>query len=248
MVAGVQRTGWGQHIHKALAGLIVEQAVTGRLLAGRAHIGHHRQIGIAVVVIVAPGRADRLVVQIHTARLRGIGEPAVGVATPQDVATVVRDEDVQMAVIVIVADRTADAALIASASGILQTQLRRDIDKRRPVIAPQRVGLARLVGQEQVEVAVLVVVQPAGPDRRASDRWAGIHERLDELAAVVPVKPVRSGPVGSVEVQVAVVVVVDPIVLARGASRHGQADLGGDVRETLAVEVSEDRAGLVREA
>ena len=40
-----------------------------------------------------------------------------------------------------------------------------DVDERGPVVAPQRVGGARLVGQEQIEIAVVVDVEPAGADR-----------------------------------------------------------------------------------
>ena len=82
-----------------------------------------------------------------------------------------------------------------------------------------RVGGARLVGEEQVEVAVVVRVEPAGADRGTRVGGADADEDVRELAAVVAEQLVVAAAIGGVDVEVAVVVVVDPVGLAGRAVR-----------------------------
>ena len=121
MIAGVERAVVSQHLGELLAALVVPKAVMRRRLGGvLADVGHHRQVGITVVVVIAPGRADGVVFDIDAHLLGDVLEAALAVTLPQGVVAVVGDEDVQLAVAVEVADRAADAALGATYDGSLR--------------------------------------------------------------------------------------------------------------------------------
>ncbi|MNL00034.1 hypothetical protein D3C87_1204520 [compost metagenome] len=65
---------------------------------------------MTVVVVIAPGRTDRVPVVIDAGFSGDLGEGAVAIVAIQQVGPVNGDEDVEIAVVVIVADGAADAA------------------------------------------------------------------------------------------------------------------------------------------
>src|SRR3546814_6668390 len=93
-------------------------------------------------------------------------EAAVALVAVEDVDAVAGDEQIEFAVIVIVADRAADATVFDRTAGAVHAEGGSDVDEAVAVIAPQRVGRACLVGAEEVEVAVAVILEPARADGR----------------------------------------------------------------------------------
>ena len=102
-----------------------------------------------------------MVVRVHPERTRHIGEGAVALVAVKRVAPVVRDEQVEVAVVVVVADRAADPALLLGPARIVDASLRGVVDEAVSGVAPQRVRRARLVGEDDVEVAANCSVQRA---------------------------------------------------------------------------------------
>ena len=75
-----------------------------------------------------------------------------------------RHGKVKVAVVVVIAHGAADTAFIDGALGTGQPECRCDVGERGDVIAPQRISRSGLVGQEQVQIPIIVDVEPAGAD------------------------------------------------------------------------------------
>ena len=101
------------------------------------------------------------------------------------------------------------------AAGGVHAQLARHVDEPRAVVAEQAVGVAVLVRDEQVEVAVLVEVEPDGADGPARIVEPQFLADAGEAAAVVAEQHVRRVAHRHEEVEVAVVVDVHPRHLPR---------------------------------
>ena len=108
--------------------------------------------------------------------------------------------------------------------------LARDVDEPAAVVSEQAVGVAVLIGDEEIQIAVAVDVEPHGADglARIADARRGRH--VGEAAAVVAKQPVRLIAERDEQVEVAVVVVVDPRRLAAHADQI-QAERRRDVGE-----------------
>ncbi|MNV68573.1 hypothetical protein D3C71_1614340 [compost metagenome] len=89
------------------------QQVQRRLRPRLAFIGGDEQVEMAVVVIVAPGRADRVSVIVDTGFGGDFAEGAIAVVSIQQVCSINGDKDVEITVVVIVAYGTPHAAYAA---------------------------------------------------------------------------------------------------------------------------------------
>src|SRR3546814_5126280 len=107
-----------------------------------------------------------MIILRETELRRDILEVAVALVAVEAVDAVARDEQVEFAVIVKVANRAADAAIFGQTSGAVHTERGSDVDEAPAVVAPQRVGCAGLVGKEEIEIAIAVVIEPAGTHGR----------------------------------------------------------------------------------
>src|SRR3954465_9173082 len=104
------------------------------------------------------------------------------------------------------------------------------------VVPEQAVGVAVLVGDEQIEIAVTVDVEPHGADGPARIADTRFSSDIDESRAVVPEQPVRLVAERNEQIDVAVVVVVNPRNLA-GDAGDADADRRGGIGEVAAVAV-----------
>ena len=118
----------------------------------------------------------------------------------------------------------------------LDAPLTGDVDEMAAVVPKQAVGVAVLVGDEQIEIAVAVDVEPDGADGLARIADARLDGDVGEAAAVVAKQPVRLVAERDEEIEIAVVVVVDPRRLARDAARR-EAERRRHVREMASVAV-----------
>ena len=179
-------------------------------------VGGDVQVRTAVVVEVAPRGGRRMIVARDTRGRRDIGErPAV--VPEQLIRPVVGDEQVEVAVVVVVADARPDAAEDRRAPGAVHAQLLRDVDEAPGVVAEEPVRIAVLVRDEEVQIAVLIHVEPDRADRLARVREAHRRRHVHEPAAVIPEEHVRAIPERDEQVHVPVVVEVDPGGLPRRA-------------------------------
>ena len=200
----------------------------------------------AVIVVVAPGRRHGVAAVIQPGLGRDFGKRPVAVIAVQQVRAIDGDEEVEVPVVVIVADRATDAARAAIPPSLIHAQGRRHIDEAAPVIAPQGVGGAGLVGQEQVQVAVAVIVQPTGADGGANVVDAALPHHRNETAVLIAEELVRPCTVRRIEVQRAVVVVVDPVGLAAHPSRHDKPQRLGLLHKTQTAVVAPDEGAIGR--
>ncbi len=97
---------------KPFAPSLRNSALSGVCAPTGALVGNHGQIEVAVVVVVTPISADCVILDAHAERLADFGERAVVVVAIQQVVTVVGREDVEIAVVVVVANGTAHAAFL----------------------------------------------------------------------------------------------------------------------------------------
>ena len=229
-------------------------------------VGGHDQVGQTVVVGVGPRGRGRVVVLAQGGRIGHVGEGAVAVVAPQDVRAVRGDEEVQIAVVVVVGHRRGHAAVLLAPVRVIHAERGSDIDES-PValVAEEGVLVAVLVGDVDVQVPVPVVVEPhhadgatgvaqarflghvgEGPSgsrgRRAASGGVsgstvaspGVAARTTARRPVVPEHPVGLVPHGDEEVHVAVPVVVDPAGLA-GRAHQVHPEAGRDIDEDLVV-------------
>ncbi len=112
-------------------------------------------------------------------------EPAAAQVPVQQRVSVGRDEEVEVPVVVVVADRATDAALVRRAVPLVEAQLRRHVDEGAAIVAVERVLVGLLVGEKEVEVAVLVEVEPARADRPPRIVEACRLAHVRELRAVI---------------------------------------------------------------
>ena len=105
----------------------------------------------------------------------------------------------------------------------------RHIHEPRPVVSEEAVQRAILIGDEEIETAVLVHVEPDRANSLARIVDAHLPGDVDETVAVVVEQHVRRVPERDEQIHLAVVVVVNPADLtglAHGVDAHGAADLG----------------------
>ena len=145
-------------------------------------------------------------------------------------------EEIEEAVAIEVGDRGPDAAPRLRPAGGVDAPLRRDIDEPAVVVSEQAVGIAFLVRDEQIEIAVAVNIEPDGAHRLARIADASLSRHVGEVSAIVAEQAVRLVAKRDEQIEVAVVVVVDP----RGLPRHAreiEAERRRDVGEMPAVAV-----------
>src|SRR3546814_15027361 len=104
-----------------------------------------------------------MIILRETELRRDILEVAVALVAVEAVDAVARDEQVEFAVIVKVANRAADAAIFGQTSGAVHTERGSDADEAPAVVAPQRAGSAGLVGKDATEIALPAVPHHTGP-------------------------------------------------------------------------------------
>jgi hypothetical protein len=104
------------------------------------------------------------------------------------------------------------------------------------VVPKQTVGVAVLVRDEQIQIAVAVDVEPHGADGPARIADARFNGDVGEAAVVVAKQPVRLVAECHKEVEIAIVVVVDPRRLPRNADEM-EAECRRHVGEMAAVAV-----------
>ena len=167
------------------------------------------QIDSSIVVEISPARRrrQRTTGDIH---LRGdLGELARPVVAVEEVSAVSRDEQVEIAIVVVVGDaRTIAARGLRPPRGI-DAQFLRHVDEPRPVVAEQTVQIAVLVGHEDVEIAVLIHVEPDGAHGPARIVDAHFFADAREALAVVAEEHVRRIAQPNEEIEVAVIVEID---------------------------------------
>ncbi len=159
-----------------------------------------------------------------------------------------------MAVVVYVGHARPDGAvrLVPGRSSAPRHACRlRDVLERALRLPEQPVGVAVHVAGDDVEVAVLVVVEPHGADRPPrigeSDRCRHIAERL----AIVLKQRVRPIAKRHEEIEIGVAVVVHPHRLTHRTGWNFEPRLGGRVAERplgVAIQAQDRRARAGREA
>src|SRR5450830_739624 len=112
MVGDVERTVPGQHFDEAGRALVVEERVVRSLCTWWPFVRADPEIEFPVVVKVAPVGADGVVLDADAELLADLGECAVAVVVVEEIAAVGGDEDVEKAVVVVVADGAADATFV----------------------------------------------------------------------------------------------------------------------------------------
>ena len=108
--------------------------------------------------------------------------------------------------------------------------------KRSSVLAVEAVGLAFLVGREEIEIAIAIEVPPHGADGLARIADAGRRGHVDKLSAIVTQQSIRHIAECRKQIQIAVAVVVDPRRLPRHAGQV-DADVLRDVDELRSLRV-----------
>ena len=158
----------------------------------------HEQIEQPIVVDIHPRGADRperavfVIGLVDPGLLRDIGEGAVSVVVIEVVAVDAADKEILVAVVVVVADGRGDVVAVAG-----QSRLFRNVrEMALAIIGKQTVrvfgrGLLQrsdigAVGEEDVQVAVVVVVEDRDPAshgfrRMALRRLAGVEREIDGL-------------------------------------------------------------------
>ena len=215
--------------------------------------GRDDQVRQAVVVRIAPRRGRGMVVNAQRCRIGHVREGPVAVVAPQDVRPVGGDEEVQIAVIVIVGHRRDHAAVLVSPVRVVHAERGSDVDEGAiALVAEEGVLVTVLIRDVDIQVAVPVEVEPShadgaagvaqprfpchvgeGPDGRGGSCIAGgifarravvrriagggIATRKLARRAVIPEHPVGLVAHRDKEVQVAIAIVVDPAGLARRA-------------------------------
>ena len=154
----------------AVAGLAPPAPDVGLACEGPIEVVRDEEVEPAVVVVVEKRRArlQRVTRHGHARGGRNVLEPAVALVVIEHVVAVVGHEHVRVAVIVVVADR--DALGVAADALAAQAGLRRDVDEpagagvvkeavegRR--IAAQVIGRGRPVQEQQVDLAVAIIVE-----------------------------------------------------------------------------------------
>ena len=218
----------------------------------------HVEVDLAVVVEVLE-RAG-VVAPLHRDAPRGgdILELPAAAIQEEAVLAVVRGEDVEPAVTVHVGDAGThrSAEWIAHGpSGAREPGRFRDVGEVAVIVVEESVLVAVLVGDVEVEPAVLVVVEPHGANGLARIGEPDLRRDLGEVPVVVAEEHV--GPVAprDKEIEIAIAVEVHPRELAHlPGGDLGEARRRGDVGEVtvrVAIE-AEDRtargAGIRRES
>ena len=155
-----------ERVREAPAACVHEEVVLDSGDAGQ--VGDDDQVGQTVVVGVGPRCRRGVVVLAQGGRVGHVGERAVALVAPQDIRPVRGDEKVQIAVVVVVGHRRGHTAVLIAPVRVIHAERGGDIDER-PValVAEEGVLVAVLVGDVDVEVTVLVVVEPHHADGAA---------------------------------------------------------------------------------
>ena len=206
---------------------------------GAAEVGHVGVL-VAVAVVVGPGHCVPIAAGIGQARHACRREAAAVVAEDLDraAATAGRGDDVAVVVAVVV-----DPGHVTALRRVVEAEvdgLR--LERTVTTIAVQLVAPVGVVHQVDVEVSVLVVVEPLDVETLAAVIDAGGLADLDEGAAAVVAEELVVEVRGDVQVQVTVVVVVAPAGAVAGLGER--TDLTEAAALVVAVEVQ--HAGQVR--
>ena len=157
----------GQRLGETLGGGAVdEERIAIERLAGDevADI----QIGQPVVVEIAPRRGHAVAVQTDAARARDLEERAA-VAAVERARPVVRDEQIEIAVEIEVGHARSNTAVFSGprhaghAEAVAATS-----SKRPPSCRYNPLGLPLLIGDEEIQIAVAVVIPPHAAHAAAS--------------------------------------------------------------------------------
>ena len=136
---------------------IVPKALRGR------HRAVHVQIEQAVVIDVGEGTGIVSTVDRHAPGRAHVAERAVGGPKKQAIRSVVGREQIGHAIVVHVSDAGPYGALrgdLRTASSPRQTDCLRDIGEGAAVVAEEAVGITILIRHVQIEIAILLVVEP----------------------------------------------------------------------------------------
>ncbi len=222
-----------QDVNQAAAFVVKQEVVfLDRLIDVRRHV----EVRAAVVVVVPPPRRRRFVAALHTKLCGDFRECSAAVIPIQEVGAIAGDEQVEIAVTVDVRNARAVAPGGLRPGSAVHAKLARHVHESRAVVAEHAVGVAVLVGDEEIEVAVFVEVEPHRTHGSARIVEAELPADARETTAVIPEQHVGRIAKRDEQIEVAVVVNVDPRDLTRFAQRvdaHGRAD----VREMRAAAV-----------
>ena len=205
----------------------------------------HVQVDHPIVIEVSPGARVVARLDRQTRRGAGISPGTGGRGIQQGVGAVVREKEIEPSVGVHIGHAHAHAplAFVAErASAGFYGRARRDVREMPVVVLPETVRVSVHVGGDEIEVPVLIDVEPDrsdGPPVVADTGFFGyVHE---PSGAVVPKKSVGPVPECEEEIQITIGVVVDPRGLSRRSLPKLQTNLCGDVGEARVTVVSKQR-------
>ena len=111
-----------------------------------------------------------------------------------------------------------------------------DVDEVTAVVPEEAVGIAVLIGDKEIEIAVAVDVEPDRADGFARVADARFDGDIDEAAVIVAKQTVRLVAECYEQIEVTIVVVIDPRHLTRNPGQI-DAERTGDVREVTPVAI-----------
>ena len=176
-----------------------------------------------------------------------VGELPASVVAIERVGPVVRDKEVEIAVVVVVGHARPDPAVDERTPAAVHPQLLRDIGEASAVVAEEPVQVAILVGDKRVEVAIAVHVEPRHAHRLPRIGQPDLRGYLGVRATVVAEHRIRAIAERHEEVGVAVVVVVEERRLA-GRAELIDPEAAADVDERLPAVIAVHPVGDARRA
>ena len=183
-------------IGMAIAAITFAMLAAPHILPVPGDVAIYNQVEQTVVIQVHPGRRSGPATAPHACLVRHVGESAVAVVVIKTVAAIAGDEEILVAVVVVIGNRNAHAV-----ADSLQTRLLSDVLERSigllvvhaiPVFGPgllwnealrSRIGIGCAVDQEEIETAVVIAVEQgnAGAHRLNQVFARGVRRLMQEV-------------------------------------------------------------------
>ena len=202
----------------------------------RGEIGRHVDVLAAVVVVVARHHRCRVIVTRDAKGRRDIRELPTSVVPKKIVRAVVSKVQIEVSVVVVVEKGGADAAIDGGPAEAIHEKIACDVGEPTRIVAEEAVGVAILVGNKQVEIAVSVHVEPhrAHGLSRIGESDCRSHVGEGRARTVIAIEGVGTVAERDIKIHIAIAVVVDEHRLTRGAEIV-DAHRGPDLHEVPAL-------------
>ena len=222
----------GCHVLEAAAG-VPEQVVAIADAAGHGAV----DVQIQAAVVIEIGERTRVVAAVD-GDAPGSGdvlELSAAAIEEEPIWSVVRHEQIETPVVVDVGGARADGTvrrILRRAAAPPKTGRLGDIRELAGVVAIEPVGIAVHVAGIEIEIPVLVIVEPHGADGLARIRKADRRSDIAEYSLLVPEEDVRTIAKRHEQIEVIVTVEIDPRSLAHRSRRDIEVRRQRDIDES----------------